>query len=327
MALSAAPFRRLSLLTQRANPRARPGMARLSESLKGIIGQADMIPVEGDHILILSRVILMTVASVLMLPLILFVVAALAGTMVQHRPVFTAEKIKPQLQKISPLAGFKRLFSAQSLVEFLKTVAKFAIVASVVALLILPEAARLPEIVSYDVAELLPMVQALTIRMVIGVVAIMAIIAGLDFLFQHFQHLKKMRMTKQEIKDEHKQTDGDPHVKARLRQLRAERSRKRMMAAVPEADVIITNPTHFAVAMKYEGNTMEAPRVVAKGVDHMARRIRELAAEHDIPIIENPPLARTLYAAVDVDREIAPEHYRAVAEVISFIMRKRRNRR
>lgn len=306
---------------------AAPAASKLSDSFKGLIGNADMIAVEGDHVVALSRSMMMTVAGALTLPVILFMVAAILGTMIQHKPVFTGERMKPKLEKISVLKGFKRLFSAQSIMEFIKTVAKFAIVASVVALLVYPEAGRLEEVTTYDVAELLPLVQALTIRMLLGVIAIMAIIAGLDYLFQYYQHHKKMRMTKQEIKDENKQTDGDPHVKARLRQLRHERSRKRMMAAVPEADVVITNPTHFAVAMKYDGGSMEAPRVVAKGMDHLALRIRELASEHNIPIVENPPLARTLYAAVDVDREIQPEHYRAVAEVISYVMRKRKGRR
>src|SRR5690606_18357559 len=132
---------------------------------------------------------------------------------------------------------------------------------------------------------------------------------------------KSLRMTRQEVKDEHKSSEGDPEVKARLRQLRRERSRRRMMAAVPEADVVVTNPTHFAVALRYDPQSMAAPRVVAKGVDAMARRIREIATEHDVPLVENPPLARALYASVEVDAEVPEAHYRAVAEVISYIWR------
>lgn len=302
---------------------AGPAASLLTESFKGLIANSGQIAVEGDHMMELTANMMWKTGVAFILPVLFFVVAALAGTMVQHKPVFTGERMKPELSKISVTKGFKRLFSSQSIVEFLKTLAKFVIVAAAVALLVAPEAARLEEITTYDVATILPLVQEMAVRMLIGVAAIMAIIAGLDFLYQNFQHRKKMRMTKQEIKDEYKQTDGDPHVKGKLRQLRQERSRQRMMAAVPEADVVVTNPTHFAVAMKYDGDTMDAPRVVAKGADHVAAKIRELATEHSIPIVENPPLARALYAAVDIDSEITPEHYKAVAEVISYVMRLR----
>ena len=158
-----------------------------------------------------------------------------------------------------------------------------------------------------------------------GVIAVMTVVAFLDVLFQRYQHTKKLRMTKQEVKDEFKQLEGDPQVKARLRQIRMEKARQRMMAAVPEADVVVTNPTHYAVALKYEHGTMEVPVLLAKGTDAVAQRIRALAEEHAIPLVENPPLARTLFATVDIDEEIPPEHYQAVAEVIGYVMRLRRS--
>jgi len=161
----------------------------------------------------------------------------------------------------------------------------------------------------------------LSVKLMIAVLAVMSAIAGLDWLYQRFDFTKQQRMTRQEIKDEFKQTEGDPMVKARLRQIRMERARQRMMAAVPEADVVITNPTHYAVAMKYEVDSMGAPKVVAKGVDHLALRIRELAKEHDVPVMENPPLARALCAAVEIDQEVPPEHYKAVAEIIAYVFR------
>jgi flagellar biosynthetic protein FlhB len=250
---------------------------------------------------------------------------ALLGALVQHKPVFSAEKLKPNLEKISLSKGMKRLFSAPSWVELLKTVLKFLIVGGVVAAILLPKSSLLVEMPSRGVETILPTIYVLTLKLLGGVLAVMAVLAGADYLFQVQQHRKRLRMTKQELKDEFKQTDGDPMVKARLRQIRAERSRKRMMAAVPEADVVVTNPTHYAVAMKYDHGKMEAPKVVAKGVDHLAARIRAVAEEHKVPIVENPPLARALYATVEVDQEIPPEHYRAVAEVISFIMKLRRN--
>ena len=153
------------------------------------------------------------------------------------------------------------------------------------------------------------------------------LIAGFDFLYQKFEFHKSMRMSKQDIKDEMKQTEGDPIIKARLRQLRIERSRKRMMAAVPEADVVITNPTHYAVALKYTSGEMAAPVVVAKGVDTIALRIREVAKENDVPIVENPPLARAIHGGVEIDQAIPETYYRAVAEVIGYVWRLKGKRR
>jgi len=242
---------------------------------------------------------------------------------VQNKPVITFEKMQPKLEKVSPLKGLKRMFSIQTVVEFAKNLLKLLIVAAVVIFLVWPERARLEQITTYEMAGVVRLLGALISRMLIGVVSILAVIAGADVLFQRFQHHKKQRMTKQEVKDEHKQTEGDPAVKARLRQIRMDRARKRMMAAVPDADVVITNPTHFAVALKYKAEVMEAPKVVAKGLDKMAQRIRELADENDVPIVENPPLARALYATVDVDDQIPPEHYKAVAEIIGYILRLR----
>ena len=155
--------------------------------------------------------------------------------------------------------------------------------------------------------------------MLVAVLAVLAAIAIADLIFQRYRHKKQLRMTKQEVKEEHKQAEGDPTAKQRLRQIRQERARQRMMAAVPDADVVITNPTHFAVALKYDSEEMDAPRVVAKGQDLIAQRIREIAEDNDIIIVENPPLARALFASVELDDEVPPEHYQAVAEVISYV--------
>lgn len=296
----------------------------LAQEFAGILGNAHgLSATSGIEPFLLS--LMATVGVALGLPMALLMGGALLGALVQHKPVFSAEKLKPNLEKISLSKGMKRLFSAPSWVELLKTVLKFLIVGGVVAAILLPKSSLLVEMPSRGVETILPTIYVLTLKLLGGVLAVMAVLAGADYLFQVQQHRKRLRMTKQELKDEFKQTDGDPMVKARLRQIRAERSRKRMMAAVPEADVVVTNPTHYAVAMKYDHGKMEAPKVVAKGVDHLAARIRAVAEEHKVPIVENPPLARALYATVEVDQEIPPEHYRAVAEVISFIMKLRRN--
>ena len=156
--------------------------------------------------------------------------------------------------------------------------------------------------------------------MLAGVIAAMAVIAALDFMYQKQKHAKELRMTRADIKDETKQSEGDPLMRARIRAIRQDRARQRMIAAVPGADVVITNPTHYAVALKYDSEVMAAPTLVAKGVDDVAQRIREVAEEHDLPIVANPPLARALHASVEVDREVPVEHYKAVAEIIGYVM-------
>ncbi|WP_340149774.1 flagellar biosynthesis protein FlhB [uncultured Sneathiella sp.] len=248
-------------------------------------------------------------------------IAGLIGNLIQHRPVFSAERIKPKLEKLSLLKGSKRLFSLKSIVEFLKGIFKITLVGTIAILFVLPSMDQLPVVVSYDVLQVLNLIQDQALLLLAGVVAVMSVIAGLDFMYQRYNHMKELRMTKQEIKDEYKQTEGDPMIRARLRALRAERSRQRMMQSVPEADVVITNPTHFAVALQYKAEEERAPVVVAKGMDNIAAKIREIANENDIPIVENPPLARALHKACELDDEIPYEHFKAVAEIIGYVMR------
>ena len=248
-------------------------------------------------------------------------IAGLLGNLVQHRPVFSAERIKPKLDKLSILKGAKRLFSVKSFVEFLKGLFKITLVGTVAFLFVVPKMRELPVIVSYDIPQVLKLIQDQSLLLLAGVVSVMSIIAGIDFMYQRYNHNKELRMTKQEIRDEYKQTEGDPMIRARLRAIRMERSRQRMMQAVPTADVVITNPTHFAVALKYNPEDERAPVVVAKGQDNIALKIREIATESDVPIVENPPLARALHKACDLDDEIPYEHFKAVAEVIGYVMR------
>lgn len=205
--------------------------------------------------------------------------------------------------------------------EFGKTLIKFVLVGGIGVYIVWPELDMLNQLMTISADEMLQVVSSLIVRLLVGVIIFMTIVALIDFIYQQTQQKKKLRMTKQEVKDEYKQLEGDPHVKARIRQLRQERSRQRMMAAVPESDVVITNPTHYAVALKYDYDTMEVPVVTAKGADFVAQKIRELAEENDIPLVENPPLARALHATVEVDEEIPPAQYKAVAEVISYILK------
>lgn len=265
--------------------------------------------------------LMLRVGSAVLVPIGLFVVAAFGAGFVQRGFSASVEPITPKLEKISLIKGFKRLFSLRSFMEFAKGIAKIVIVAAVGALTVLPELDKIEQFSSMSILQLLELLHSLIIRLLIGVVAVMTVIAGLDFFYQRFEFMKQMRMSRQEVRDEHKQTEGDPMVKARIRQLRQERARRRMIAAVPEADVVITNPTHYAVALKYDTEKMSAPTLVAKGADRTAQRIREVAEEHEVTIVENPPLARALFAAVEVDEEIPVAHYRAVAEIIGYVWR------
>ena len=297
--------------------------AQLSGFFTGYFERVGTMPADGGRMVDLMGRVGMLLIAVLALPFMVLVLAAIGGNLIQHRPVLSAERLKPKFSKISPLGGLKRLFSLRSFTEFLKGLLKITIVGAIAVLVLMPELDRLDEVVRMPLEELLLMARALALRMLVGALAAMAVIAVIDFVYQRFEFAKQQRMSRQEIKDEYKQTEGDPMIKARLRQIRMERSRRRMMAAVPQASVVITNPTHFAVALKYDGE-MSAPRLVAKGADLVALRIRELASEHGVPIVENPPLARALHAALDIDDEIHPDHYKAVAEVIGFVMRRDR---
>ena len=256
-----------------------------------------------------------------LVPVVIMVLLALLAGFSQNGLLISFESVKPKLEKLSPMKGLKRLFSTRSLVDFLKGVAKISIVAAVVVVLLWPEWRILPNLASFEAEQVLNLLLVLSMRVLIGVLSVMTVIAALDFLYQRQQHTKQLRMSRQELKDEYKQTEGDPMIKGRLRQIRMERARKRMMAAVPEADVIVTNPTHFAVALKYDPERMQAPILVAKGADSMALRIREIAKEHNVPIVQNPPLSRALYDGVDLDQEVPAEHYKAVAEIIGYVMR------
>ena len=264
--------------------------------------------------------VFMSVAGMLGPAALILVLAALAASLVQAMPVISGEKIMPQFSRINPASGFGRLFSAHNAVEFAKGILKICIVGAVGTWLVWPELDRLPLLVTADPAALLPASLSQVLRFLSGIIAVMTLVAGADLVWQKLSNLQKLRMTRQEVKEEHKQQEGDPTIKARIRQIRVQRSRRRMMAAVKTADVIVTNPTHYAVALKYEAQAMGAPRVVAKGVDSLALRIRAVATESAVPIVENVPLARALYK-VDLDTEIPEEHYKAVAEIISFVYR------
>jgi flagellar biosynthetic protein FlhB len=299
------------------------GMGReLTATMRGLVANSWQIPVDAQALPSLFRKLGGELLAAIAIPFLLLLLAALFGNLVQHRLVWSLEGLTPKLSKISPLAGLKRLFSKQSLANFAKGLLKIVIVGGVLTALMWPDRVRMASLVTLDPAALLPFTASLALKLMGAVVAMLAVVAAADYLFQYRQWYERQKMSLQEVKEEYKQSEGDPTVKGKLKQMRQARSRKRMMASVPKASVIITNPTHYAVALQYERG-MEAPICVAKGVDALALKIRELANKHAIPIVENPPLARALHATVQVDQAIPPEHYKAVAEVIGYVMRLR----
>ncbi|MDP5281197.1 flagellar biosynthesis protein FlhB [Sphingomonas sp. DG1-23] len=252
---------------------------------------------------------------------------ALLGGFLQGRPMLSASRIKPKWSKLNPVSGFMRTFSKQSLIEFLKTLAKLCLVVGIGAWIAWPHAATIDRLVGADLVSMGAAANDIVYAMLFPIALLVGALAMFDFAWQRFAFLKKMRMTKQEIKDEYKQSEGDPKIKGKIRQLQMQRAKGRMMANVPKASVVITNPTHYAIALQYDHGAMNAPVVVAKGVDNVALKIREIAGEHNIPMVENRPLARALYASAEIDHPIPVEHYAAVAEVISYVMKIAKTRR
>ena len=287
--------------------------------LRNLIANSWMIRADGPGLLALAQSLEYAMMAALGVPLLMLVLAAFAGNLIQHRLVWSGESLKPKLSKISLGAGAKRVFGKQAAANFAKGLFKVIALGSVMTMILWPERLRLESFMHFDPGMILSAATNLIVHLLGAVVAMLAVVAIADYLFQYRQWFERQKMSLQEVKEEYKQSEGDPHIKGKLRQLRQARMKKRMMAAVPKASVIITNPTHYSVALSYERG-MQAPVCVAKGADNIALKIREIAKQHDIPIVENVPLARALYATVEIDDEIPVEHYHAVAEIIGYVM-------
>jgi flagellar biosynthetic protein FlhB len=301
-------------------------LAPLLRLMRGMIERPQAIPIGtlADVRILIARVV-ETVGIAMAMPVAVLALTGIATTIAQTEGLLWATgKLKLHFDFLNPITGVKRLFGWKSLVEFLKGVAKVAIVGTTAYLTIKPEVIRVTLMIGMPPDLMLATLVDDIRRLLIGVILTIIAIAVLDYFYQKWASLRSLKMTKQEVKDEVKNTEGDPHVKGRQRQIRMTRAKKRMLQAVPKASVVITNPTHYAVALYYEMGMMGAPKVVAKGVDYLAQKIREVAIAHDVPIVENPAVARALYAAVEVDDEIAPEHFKAVAEIIGYVLKMRR---
>jgi flagellar biosynthetic protein FlhB len=304
-----------------------PALARdLATALRPFLASPHTIPIEPGALAHRLAALLGEVARALLPAAALFVGAVLAAGLVQNGPVLSAETLVPKLERISPMAGARRVFSLRSLIEFTKGLLKIALVGTTAVGLLWPTGASLVMAAELEPGPLLGLLRDLALRLLVGVAAMTALIALLDTLYQRFEHRRQLRMSRRDLQDEFRQIEGDPVVSARLKSLRMERARRRMMAEVPNATVVVTNPTHVAVALRYDGQSMSAPQVVAKGLGTLAERIRAVAREHRVPVVENPPLARALHGAVELGAEVPPAHYRAVAEVIGYVLRLRARR-
>ncbi|MBW2559593.1 MAG: flagellar biosynthesis protein FlhB [Deltaproteobacteria bacterium] len=299
------------------------GSAGMVEKLMALtrwsLTQSARFNVDHTNILALS-VDLVYRVFVLISPLLL--AALLMGLLVNYLQVgfvLSAESVQPKFSKIDPLKGFGRLFSLKSLVELVKNIFKIFVVGFAVYIILSGEIDRFVLLVDQSAGGIMMYIGGVAFKIVLSVCLVLIVLAVLDYAYQKWEFEKDMRMTKQEIKDESKQSEGDPLIKARIRRLQRDAARKRMMASVPKADVVITNPTHLAVALVYDQTRMSAPKVVAKGAGFIAEHIREIARKNNVSIVENKPLAQVLYKKVDVDDLIPANLYRAVAEVLAFV--------
>ncbi|WP_153720421.1 flagellar biosynthesis protein FlhB [Sporosarcina cascadiensis] len=274
-----------------------------------------------DQVMLVYMNILKQMAVILLPIMIIAVIASVAANLLQFGLLFTGEPLKFDLKKIDPIKGLKRIFSIRAIVELLKSVLKISFIGTVTTLVIWMNLGQV-----LDLAFRTPHMILLTIAKLVGMMGIIAslvllFISILDFLYQKFDYEKNLRMSKQDIKDEHKNMDGDPLIKSRIKQRQREMAMRRMMQEIPEADVVITNPTHFAIALKYDDEQMDSPIVVAKGADFIAQKIKMIAKENEIVMVENRPLARAMFDQVEIGDRIPEEFFKAVAEILAYVYR------
>lgn len=297
-----------------------PGMSQqLMTALRVFLEEPHAFIIDDHGLQTLVYHIVVQVALITGLIFVVMMGSIIAGFMAQTGLYASTKLITPDFSRLSLTSGLQRLISMGALVELIKSFGKLVVLGFTVYLLLGPLVPSLPSFTGRPILDTVAFLQTQAVHLLLVLLIVYALIAFGDLFYQRYSYIKGLRMTKAEVKDEYKQQEGDPVIKNRLRHLRLEKARKRMMANVPKADVVITNPTHYAVALKYDNSKMSAPIVLAKGVDRIAGRIRELAEEHRIALVSNPPLARSLYDTVEIDQEIPTQLYRAVAEVISYV--------
>lgn len=260
--------------------------------------------------------------AVIVLPvMIIAVIAGVAGNFLQFGLLFTTEPLKFDLTKLDPIKGMKRIFSVRALIELLKSILKISLIGAVTTAILWMNIDDVLSLSFKSPGASLITVSKLTVFMGIAASAVLLIIAVLDYFYQKFEYEKNLKMSKQDIKDEYKNSEGDPLIKSKIKQRQREMAMRRMMQEVPQADVVITNPTHYAIALKYDEETMDAPKVIAKGTDFIAQKIKLIAKENDVVMVENRPLARAMYDQVEIGQHIPDEFFKAVAEVLAYVYR------
>ncbi len=305
---------------------ARPGLQLLTDVIRtGLTQSFDRVVQSSLTVTQIHSLVVQvgTTTLMLMLPFLGGLALVGAGASLAQTGFLWKPSLPFDISKLSPLAGFSRLVSFRSVSELIKALLKISIIAGIGVAVLRQEAGRIPEIVEYDVWGILNVMGWLTLKVAVSVTGAIIVVAGADYFYQRFEWERSLRMSHAEIKEEHRSSEGDPQIKSRVRSMQREMLKKRMMAAVPTADVVVTNPTHLAVALKYDAQGQGAPLVVAKGAGHVAERIRALARQHGVPVIENKFVARTLYKLVEVGKEIPSDLYRAVAEILAFVYRAR----
>lgn len=256
-------------------------------------------------------------------PIVLAVLAAgVAATLLQTGFLLHGTALQPKLSHLNPMAGLRRMVGVENLADTIRSIAKLGLVGLAIWWALPADLGLIGRLPFQGIATLLARTWDICLRCLLAAIGAQAVIAAMDILWVRWRHARQLRMSRQDIQDELKDTEGDPRIRARIRQIRQQRARRRMLSAVPTATVVITNPTHYAVALAYDRATHAAPRVVAKGVDTMAARIREVAEAHRVPLVANPPLARALYR-VELEEEIPAEHFQAVAEIVAYVWRLR----
>lgn len=278
---------------------------------------------EGNSNRLFTDVLLETAKLTLPIIAVVFAVGFLA-VYLQVGGIFTVEPVKPKLEKINPLAGFKRIFSQRTLVELLKSLIKVTLLGYIVYDEIMNKIVHISNLTRKETPDMLGVVGSITFAVLWKSALLLLALAIFDFFYQRYDHQRSLRMSKEEIKEEFKKTEGNPTIKGKIRERQRAMAMRRMMQEVPKADVVITNPTHFAVALQYDGDRMEAPVVLAKGIDEVAQRIKQIARENGVVLVENKSLAQTLYRTVEIGGTIPQELFQAVAEVLAYVYRLKR---
>jgi flagellar biosynthetic protein FlhB len=293
-------------------------MAGVMQRYFGVMGA---ISLRGDSLQTLVLNVMVDFALIVFPVMLATLVLGVAASVFQVGFTISTKSLSPKLSRLNPIQGIGRLFSLRSSVDVIKALAKILLLGGLAYSLIKGETQALSLLIQMNVMDIWVFIGRVSLRICLYTFLAMAAIACLDYLFQWWQHQKDLRMTKQEIKEESRQAEGDPKVKSRIRSIQLEMSRRRMMEGVPGATVVITNPTHLAIALRYDAHDMQAPKVVAKGAGFIAEKIKEIARSNRIPVVENKPLARALFKAADVGAYIPLEMYRAVAEILAYVYR------